>query len=229
MEAPPTYRQPVQKQVSDSTDYSDRIELWSTARERKAWEEQAELFAIVNTLEQLESAFARGAVEHAEYEEACGRLLAQFGSTHKALVQSGQIQSLAAFLDRFHVECPRSVERIRVGHPQGAVGGSARDERRSVVIVKELTENFINVANMLSMQLLAVDQLEPALDSLVKTIEKGKSAGILQGFDSQPLENWYQTIAAKEAWYNLDEDQARQLLYDLNRAKASTDEILNNE
>lgn len=204
----------------------DRVELWSTASERSEFEDMAELYAILRTTESLEVANARDALEHTEYVEACSKLITQFKNTEKALIQRGSIESLQAFIRKFQIDCPRAVERMATGAPDGAFGSGQKqdDKKGAMALVREMTELFIYCSNLLSLNRTAVDELLPQLEALIRSLNKAK--GLIQGFDPAPLEKWVRTMQGMRASEQLDEDEARQLMFDLNNAKAAIDDIL---
>jgi hypothetical protein len=77
-----------------------------------------------------------------------------------------------------------------------------------------------------------VDELTPQLDALVKAIEKVKLL-VPRGGDSSAaadtstaLVQWVKELQQMRASEEIDEDQARQLQYDLNSAKTVIDEML---
>ena len=51
--------------------------MFRTAREREKYDNMADLFALIQTLQCLEKAYIKDAVTAKEYTEACSKLLAQ--------------------------------------------------------------------------------------------------------------------------------------------------------
>lgn len=218
---------------SQGSSSSHRAELWSTAQERRRYEDLADLYAILRTTEFLELAHNRDCIEsQSEYEEQCQKLINQFKATEKALLQSGQMESLEQFLLQFQVvDCPRALERIRIGAPQGSAAGTqnaASNSKSTIQAVKDLTELFIYCSNLISLNHRAVDELLPQLEALVKTIDKAKLLlGVsLPGNEELALQQWVKRMQAMRASDEIDEEQARQLLFDLNTCKAGTDDML---
>jgi ESCRT-I complex subunit VPS28 len=204
----------------------DRVELWTTAAQRAEFEDLAELYAILKTTELLETAYARDALDVNEYREACTKLITQFKNTEKALIQRGTIENLQQFIRRYAVDCPRGVERMSVGAPDSVGGTNGSDDRRqNLALVREMTELFIYLANLLSLGRTAADELTPQLEALLKSLAKAKN--MIQGFDMSSLEKWLRTLQQMRASDQLDEEQTRQFMYDLNSAKAQIDDLLN--
>lgn len=201
----------------------------------------ADLYAILRTTEFLELAYTRDAIDsHEEYAEQCQKLINQFKATEKALVQSGTIDSLAQFLQQFQVvDCPRALERMEIGFPQNNTSSSAAasaagngNSKSAIQAVKDLTELFIYCSNLISLNHRAVDELAPQLEALVKTIDKARvllrvsNSNGGEGTEMNALQNWVKTLQGMRASEEIDEEQARQLMFDLNIAKAAVDEML---
>ena len=211
---------------------TERIELWTNAAQRAEFEDLAELFAILRTTELLETAYARDALDVNEYREACSKLITQFKNTEKALLQRGTIESTAQFIRKYNVDCPRAVERMNAGVPESTLGSGlaaqAEDNTKMhLAIVREMTEQFIYLSNLLAIGHTAADQLTPQLEVLLKTLSKAKAL-LKGGFDPASLESWLKILQQMRASDVLDEDSVRQFQYDLNNAKVQIDEILSN-
>ena len=60
------------------TDLQDEVRLYSNAREREQVDNEAILFALVQTIQMLEKAYIKDAVHPQEYTAACSKLLVQY-------------------------------------------------------------------------------------------------------------------------------------------------------
>ena len=56
-------------------DELEEVELYSSSRERQAYDDQATLYAIILATEHLERAYARDAVTQQEYVQECNKIL----------------------------------------------------------------------------------------------------------------------------------------------------------
>ncbi|XP_010166254.2 vacuolar protein sorting-associated protein 28 homolog, partial [Antrostomus carolinensis] len=92
------------------------VKLYKTAREREKYDNMAELFAVVKTLQALEKAYIKDCVSPNEYTAACSRLLVQFKAALKQ-VQGSEISSIDDFCRRFRLDCPLAMERIKEDRP----------------------------------------------------------------------------------------------------------------
>lgn len=119
------------------------VKLFENSKERSRFEDLADLFAIMKTMESLEAAYSRDSVSSTEYTDSCFKLISQFKTTESVLVTSGAILSADAFIHDHEIDCPRAYERlIRVGVPATVVH-STHDNRGEIVIVAETVQEFI--------------------------------------------------------------------------------------
>ncbi|XP_064557259.1 vacuolar protein sorting-associated protein 28 homolog [Zonotrichia leucophrys gambelii] len=94
----------------------EEVKLYKNAREREKYDNMAELFAVVKTLQALEKAYIKDCVTPNEYTAACSRLLVQFKAALKQ-VQGGEIGTIDDFCRKFRLDCPLAMERIREDRP----------------------------------------------------------------------------------------------------------------
>uniref|UniRef100_A0A8C9MUB0 Vacuolar protein sorting-associated protein 28 homolog n=1 Tax=Serinus canaria TaxID=9135 RepID=A0A8C9MUB0_SERCA len=80
---------------------SQSPQVWlSTVRRGVSYDNMAELFAVVKTLQALEKAYIKDCVTPNEYTAACSRLLVQFKAALKQ-VQGGEIGNIDDFCRKF--------------------------------------------------------------------------------------------------------------------------------
>ena len=60
------------------TDLQQEVKLYSQAREREQVDNEAVVFALVQTIQMLEKAYIKDAVDPKEYTAACSKLLVQY-------------------------------------------------------------------------------------------------------------------------------------------------------
>ena len=103
-------------------DEDKEIRLFESSREREAYDEQANLYAILTATEHLERAYARDAISPKEYTEQCKKLISQFRLAERVL--RGQM-STETFMQLYQMDCPQATERLLVqGVPEAIKGGS---------------------------------------------------------------------------------------------------------
>ena len=60
------------------TDLQQEVKLYSHAREREQVDNEAVVFALVQTIQMLEKAYIKDAVQPKEYTASCSKLLVQY-------------------------------------------------------------------------------------------------------------------------------------------------------
>lgn len=73
------------------------MKLFRNSREREKYDNMADLFALIQTLQCLEKAYIKDAVNANEYTEACSRLLAQISVSFGRLAIRKPLQVLKQF------------------------------------------------------------------------------------------------------------------------------------
>ncbi len=61
----------------------EEVKLYRNPREREKYDNQAELFAVINTLQCLEKAYIKDSVSPKEYTAHCSKLLVQYKAAFK--------------------------------------------------------------------------------------------------------------------------------------------------
>ena len=69
--------------AQDRPELYEEVKLYKNAREREKYDNQADLYAVVNTLQHLEKAYIRDCVTPKEYTAACSKLLVQYRAAFK--------------------------------------------------------------------------------------------------------------------------------------------------
>lgn len=69
--------------TQDRPELYEEVKLYKNAREREKHDNQADLYAVVNTLQHLEKAYIRDCVTPKEYTAACSKLLVQYRAAFK--------------------------------------------------------------------------------------------------------------------------------------------------
>ena len=69
-------------------EWMEEIKLYRNPREREKYDNQAELYAVINTLQHLEKAYIKDCVAAKEYTAHCSKLLVQFKAAFKQVNKS---------------------------------------------------------------------------------------------------------------------------------------------
>lgn len=80
----------------------EEVKLYRGAREREKYDNMADLYAVIKTLQALEKAYIRDCVTAKEYTAACSKLLVQYKAAFKQ-VQGDDYPNVEAFIKKFRV------------------------------------------------------------------------------------------------------------------------------
>ena len=204
---------PQQPQAVNRPQYGE-IPLYENSKERNRLQSLADFYAIIRATESLEAAFSRDDITPAAYSEACTRLISQFKSSESALVQGGLIESSDNFFREYTVDCPRANERLlRTGVPATVVHAT-HDERNDTVVVAQTTQAFITAMDALKLDQRAVDQVQPLIVELTGSLNRVQ--GIPADFSGLvKVRLWLQKLNQLRAVDEIEEEEARQLQFDL--------------
>ncbi|NWX40513.1 VPS28 protein, partial [Steatornis caripensis] len=118
------------------------------------YDNMAELFAVVKTLQALEKAYIKDCVSPNEYTAACSRLLVQFKAALKQ-VQGSEISSIDDFCRKFRLDCPLAMERIKEDRPI-----TIKDDKGNLNrCIADIVSLFITVMDKLRLEIRAMDEV----------------------------------------------------------------------
>ncbi|CDO56648.1 similar to Saccharomyces cerevisiae YPL065W VPS28 Component of the ESCRT-I complex [Geotrichum candidum] len=210
------------------------IKLVTSTKEREHYDSLAEIYAVLTSLEFLERAYLRDSILHTEYTPTCLRLLAQYngivGSNPALLGDAG----IEGFRDRYGVSATHAISRLKIGVPatvehaimesggsgSGGAGGAGGANGSggmgaSARAVAEATGNFITCMDALRLNYKAKDQLHPLLSELMTSLNKVTK----KDFEGRgKIVQWLITLNALKINEEINEEQARQMLFDLDNA-----------
>ncbi|KAF8699328.1 Vacuolar protein sorting-associated protein 28 -like protein, partial [Rhizoctonia solani] len=195
-----------------AVDLDSEARLYYTNAEREKYESQATLFGIIVALEYLERAYVRDAINAAEYGLI---LLSQYKTMLKLVGDS--VPSVEEFMRRYNMDHPAALHRVQVGVP--ATIEHSSDQQGSAETAKwvaETTQSFITFMDALNLKLRAKDQLHPRLQELMTGYARFKDSAKWEGRGK--IVSWLITLNAMKASDEISEDQARQLLFDIDHA-----------
>ncbi|XP_071865499.1 vacuolar protein sorting 28 isoform X2 [Bombus fervidus] len=208
--------------AQDRPELYEEVKLYKNAREREKHDNQADLYAVVNTLQHLEKAYIRDCVTPKEYTAACSKLLVQYRAAFKQ-VQSDQFPTIDAFARAFRLDCPAALERIKEDRPI-----TIKDDKGNTSkCIADIVSLFITLMDKLRLEIKAMDQLHPDLRDLVDTMNR---LSILPSdFDGkEKVAEWLQTLSNMSASDELSDTQVRQLIFDLETSYNAFNKILHN-
>ncbi|WFD29291.1 Vacuolar protein-sorting-associated protein 28 [Malassezia sp. CBS 17886] len=201
--------------------------LYTTSQERENYENMATLFSVIACLDYLERAYVRGAMGEDGYTPHCSRLLAQYKTIIKFVTDPAKpppfrVHDVEEFMARFHqMDYPAAKHRLLVGVPATVEhvhsDGSTRTFAQAA-LVAETTQNFITLMDALKLKMRAKDQLHPLFGDLLASYTK---VGAEVGETRARLLHWLITLNRLSASEEVDEAQAREMLFDTEHAYTS--------
>ena len=210
--------------LSATINLDEEVKLSDTRAERDVHDSLAELFSIVVTLDELEKAFIKDAVHDPEYTQLCDRSLRQYKALLNDEAIANEFQGLKEFTAKWDLQVPRAIERVKVGMSGTvAIAGSNAPKANATdtppaasgVLILEATQEFITFLDAVKLGMLSKDQLHPLLSDVIQSVNKVTDAD----FDSRgKIVQWLITLNQMKASDELTEQQARELVLDIQHA-----------
>ncbi|XP_023228772.1 vacuolar protein sorting-associated protein 28 homolog isoform X2 [Centruroides sculpturatus] len=187
----------------------EEVRLHRTAREREKYDNMADLYAVINTLQCLEKAYIKDSVTPKEYTAACSKLLVQYKAAFKQ-VQGDEFPTVESFMKKFRLDCPAAMERIREDRPI-----TIKDDKGNTSkCIADIVSLFITIIDKLRLEIRAMDELQPDLKELNETMSR--LSLIKEDFEGRvKVTEWLKTMSSMTASDQLNESQVRQLIFDL--------------
>eukprot|EP01130_Rhizamoeba_saxonica_P013321 TRINITY_DN5681_c0_g1_i1.p1 TRINITY_DN5681_c0_g1~~TRINITY_DN5681_c0_g1_i1.p1 ORF type:complete len:222 (-),score=42.15 TRINITY_DN5681_c0_g1_i1:19-684(-) len=192
---------------------SRKIRLASNNREKEIFDEKANLYSIIKTTNALEKAYSNDAISIDEYQSECSKLIGQF-HTAKRITGINSAEEIKKFMNEYSLVCRAAEFRLlEVGIPD--VGKNMAGDAR---IVSEVVAHFITLMDSLKLNMVAIDEIQPLFSQLMESLSRCSSSNFE---DSGRLQNWLITLNSMKATDELNTDQSRQMLLDLENAYTS--------
>ena len=132
----------------------EEVKLARNPREREQFDNLAELFAVLTTLQCLEKAYIKDSVSAKEYTSHCSKLLVQYKAAFKQ-VQGGEVPDVETFCRKYRLDCPAALERIREDRPI-----TIKDDKGNTsTLIAQTVAIFITCMNKLELGLKSKDEL----------------------------------------------------------------------
>ena len=203
-----------------------RVPLYRTDKERETLTHMADLFAIIQCVERLESAWRANTISDADYERACGPLITRFRATRQLLAD--EVPSVISFAEEYHMSARAAVNRLQVGvpatveHANGSERAHAEEVRRDNFTAAAIraTEAFLTVQDALELGERNVDALLPYLRDLLHVLSSRIST-MFEATDGDALQKrerivqWVRRLDGMRASDKITEEDKRQLSHDL--------------
>lgn len=211
MSSVPVFSDVGSHQYQDSGKVMEEIKLYDNAREREEFDNRANVFSLIQAIEALEKAYIKDAVNAQEYTTQCNLLLVQFTTAFKII--KDKFPTPEAFSKRYLLHCPVAVERIKEGRPI-----TVKDDRGNASkSIAEIVSLFITIMDRCRLEIRAMDELYPDVKDLYEIMTRMSS--LPASFEGMiKVKKWLDVLNAMQASDELSEDQARQMLFDLESA-----------
>lgn len=202
-----------------------------TPQQREVIESLSEIYSIIIAMDQVEKAYLKDEISNSEYTSSVTKLLAQYKAylTTNEEVEK-EFYTLQNFKEKWNISASNAITRIERGIPVTVEHGiqditpdansvnASSGSKFSAKSVAEATGNFITVMDALKLNYRAKDQLHPLMSELLLSINRVTP----QDFENRTkLVNWIVTINKMKVNDSLTEEQARELLFELDGAYKS--------
>lgn len=211
----------------------------TTSQERETTETLAEIYSVILALDHVEKAFLKDSITSTQYTNSVNKLLAQYKTYLSDEKVKKEFGTLEEFKKRYSIVASNAITRIERGIPvtveHAIIGGSGDDGRDAGTAtptgdggrtsgfyngkdVAQATGNFITVMDALKLNYKAKDQLHPLMAELLVSINKVTQ----KDFEyRQKLVDWIVKINKMQVSETLDDEEIRELLFDLEMAYKS--------
>ncbi|XP_053395310.1 vacuolar protein sorting-associated protein 28 homolog [Mercenaria mercenaria] len=197
----------------------EEVKLYKNARERENYDNMADLYAVINTLQSLEKAYVKDAIHPKEYTGACSKLLVQFKAAFRQVAKD--FPDVEAFMKKYRLDCPLALERIREDRPI-----TIKDDKGNTSkCIADIVSLYITVMDKLRLEIRAMDEIQPDLRELMDAMCR---LSILSAdFEGkQKVQTWLDRFSSMSASEELDDTQVRQMLFDLESAYNAFNKVL---
>lgn len=187
----------------------EEVRLTRDARDREKYDNLAELYAVINTLQCLQKAYIKDHIKSGEYTAACSRLLVQYKAAFKQ-IQGQEFPNVESFMRKYKMDCPAALERIKEGRPI-----TIKDDKMNVSkAIADFVSLSITLMDKLRLNIQAVDEIYPDMKELYDVMCR---LSILppdfEGKDK--MKAWIDKLDQMKASDVLSETDSRQLVFDV--------------
>ncbi|KAK5580737.1 hypothetical protein RB653_000761 [Dictyostelium firmibasis] len=194
------------------------VKLFNNNIEREMYENLAELYSIIKVTEHLEKAYIRDDVSPKDYTTACSKLIAQFKSSQTLL--KDHVANVGQFMKDYDLNCKAAFDRLVIkGYPSTLEHNTNESSTDSAMAknVAEAVQLFITTMDSIRLKLVSVDGIYPLLSDLMESLNRNQWLGpTFEG--KEKIKNWISILNQMKATDELDDDQSRQLLFDLDNS-----------
>ncbi|CAF0872034.1 unnamed protein product [Adineta ricciae] len=172
------------------------------------YDNMADVFSIITTLQALEKAYIKDVVEPAQYTKQCESLLAKYAAAFGQI--RGEFPRIEDFAHKYKLDCPAALLRIREGRPI-----TVRDDRGNMgKSIAETVSLFINLMDKLKLNMRSNDMLQTDVRELLDVINR---MNIIPSsyIGREKIPKWLNLLANMNAVEEITDEQAREFQMDL--------------
>ena len=202
--------------MANRPELMEEVKLARNPREREKFDNLAELFAVLTTLQCLEKAYIKDCVPVKEYNSQCSKLLVQYKAAFKQ-VKDDEYPDVETFCRKYRLDVPAALERIREDRPI-----TIKDDKGNTnKLIFSSTSLFITIMDKLRMDIKSTDELYQDVKELSESLNSMST--LPPNWEGRiKIDQWLKTLSQMEASEELNESQVRQMIFDL---QTSFDEI----
>jgi len=208
--------------MSNRPELMEEVKLARNPREREKFDNLAELFAVLTTLQCLEKAYIKDCVAAKEYTSHCSKLLMQYKAAFRQ-VQGDEVPDIETFCRKYRLDCPAALERIREDRPI-----TIKDDKGNTAkTIADIVSVYITVMDKLRMDMKSMDELYSDCKDLCDNLN---TLSILPSdFDGRiKVEKWLDILKDMNVSDELTENQVREMIFDFESSYSSMNKILAN-
>ena len=201
--------------ISPTQKPQEKVKLFETRKDREKYENMSELYSLIYSVERLEKAYVKDSIKADEYTKACSKLIAKFKTITP--IVAADVPDIERFMKEYKLDCPAATNRLlKVSVPATVEhGGKDSSGESGAKQIAQTTQYFITLMDSVKLGLVAKDQLAPMILDLMDSLNKLQ----IKEFEGKSkIRDWIVTFNQMKAHENLDDDQARQLYYDVEQA-----------
>ena len=200
----------------------EEVKLLTSPAERERYDNMADCYSVINTIQCLEKAYIKDAVTPKEYTAACSKLLTQFKAAFKQIDK--EFGTAEQFLKKYRLECRAALDRIKEDRPI-----TIKDDKGNThATIAEIVSTFITISDRIKLGMKSMDELLPDLRELYESM---RSLVMLPPTYEGPqrVKTWIDKMSGMSASDQLEESDVRQLTYDLDTSLTEFNKILHDK
>lgn len=197
----------------------EEVKLFRLPSERERYDNMADCYSLINTIQCLEKAYIKDAVTSKEYTAACSKLLTQYKAAFKQIDK--EFGTAEQFLKKYRFECRSALDRIKEDRPI-----TIKDDKGNThACIAEIVSTFITISDRLKLGMKSMDELLPDLRELHETM--GRLTMLPPTYEgSNRVKFWIDKMSKMSASDELDDSEIRQMTFDMDTSLNEFNKIL---